>query len=134
MFLQPKQIRYGKLRKGKLKGLESRETLLRFGEIGLKTKTAGLVTARQLEAARQLISKKLERRGKLWITIFPNLPVTRKPVESRMGKGKGAISHWAARVKSGTILFELCGIPSNIAFEALKSGSRKLPIQTQIFN
>jgi len=134
MFLQPRKTKFRKSKKGRLKKLEFKANKLRFGELGLKAKNAGLITARQIESARRAIARKIKRKGKIWICIFPDLPITSKPTESRMGKGKGAVSHWAARVRGGTTLFEVCGIPSHIAAEALRSGSEKLPIQTKVFD
>jgi large subunit ribosomal protein L16 len=134
MFLQPKKIKYKKIRKGKLSKLDFKANNLKFGEIGLKSKKSGLISARQIEAARRSIIRKIKKKGKLWIRIFPHLPITSKPIESRMGKGKGAISHWVSRVKGGTVLFEICGVPKNVAKEALKSGSSKLPIKTCVFD
>jgi len=93
-----------------------------------------MITSHQIEAARRTIARKIKRKGKIWIRIFPDLPITAKPIESRMGKGKGAVSHWVARVRGGTTLFEICGIPRHTAVEALKAGSRKLPIKTKIFD
>lgn len=134
MFLQPKKIKFKKVKKGKLNLLEFKANKLNFGEIGLKTEESGMINARQIEAARRAITKKTKRKGKLWIRIFPDLPITSKPNESRMGKGKGSVDYWVARVKGGTTLFELCGIPDYIAIEALKSGSSKLPLKTRIFD
>jgi large subunit ribosomal protein L16 len=134
MFLQPKKTKYKKTRKGKLKKLEFKANTLRFGELGLKAEVAGLITARQIEAARRAIARKIKRKGKIWISIFPDLPITEKATESRMGKGKGAVSYWVARVRGGTTLFEICGIPKHIAIEALRSGSQKLPVKTKIFD
>ncbi|MBE0439315.1 MAG: 50S ribosomal protein L16 [Gammaproteobacteria bacterium] len=134
MFLQPRKTKYKKTRKGRLKKLEFKANMLRFGELGLKAQVSGMITARQIESARRTIARKVKRKGKIWICIFPDLPVTAKPTESRMGKGKGAVSHWVSRVRGGTTLFEVCGVPSHIAVEALKSGSKKLPIKTKIFD
>lgn len=134
MFLQPRKTKYKKVRKGRLKKLEFKANTLRFGEVGLKAKVAGLITARQIEAARRAIVRKIKRKGKIWVCIFPDLPITAKATESRMGKGKGAVSHWVARVRGGTTLFEICGIPTHVAVEALRSGSQKLPIKTKIFD
>ena len=134
MFLQPRKTKYKKTRKGKLKKLEFKANTIRFGELGLKAEVAGMITARQIEAARRAIAKKIKRKGKVWICIFPDLPITAKPTESRMGKGKGAVSHWVARVRGGTTLFEVCGVPAHVAADALKSGSKKLPIKTKIFD
>ena len=134
MFLQPRKTKYKKTRKGRLKKLEFKANSIKFGELGLKAEVAGLISARQIEAARRTIARKIKRKGKIWICIFPDLPITAKPTESRMGKGKGALSHWGSRIKGGTVLFELCGVKDpNIAIEALKTGGNKLPIKTQIF-
>jgi large subunit ribosomal protein L16 len=134
MFLEPKKFKYKKIRKGKLAKLEFKTNKLIFGTIGLKAASSGLVHARHLEACRQAISRKIKRKGKLWIRIFPYLPITSKPSESRMGKGKGSISHWAAKVKSGTVLFELCSIQEyKIVLDALKTGGHKLPIKSKVF-
>lgn len=134
MFLQPRRTKYKKTKKGKLKNLEFKANTLRFGELGLKTTVSGLITARQIEAARRAMTRKIKRKGKIWICIFPDLPITAKATESRMGKGKGAVSHWVARVAGGTTLFEICGVPTHVAAEALRSGSKKLPIKTKIFD
>ena len=134
MFLQPRKTKYKKTRKGKLKKLEFKANKLRFGELGLKATVAGLISARQIEAARRAIARKIKRKGKIWICIFPDLPITAKATESRMGKGKGAVSHWVARVRGGTTLFEICGIPHHVASEALRAGSQKLPVKTKIFD
>ena len=134
MFLQPRKTKYKKTRKGKLKKFEFKANTIRFGEFGLKSQVAGVISARQIEAARRTIARKIKRKGKIWICIFPDLPVTAKPTESRMGKGKGAVSHFVARVRGGTTLFEVCGIPKHIATEALRAGSKKLPVKTKIFD
>lgn len=132
MFLQPAKIKYKKLRKGKLPKLEYKSTTLKFGTIGLKAAESGLITAKQLEAARQAINRKLKRKGKIWIRIFPNYPITKKPTEVRMGKGKGAVNHWAAKIGGGTILFEICGVTFKKAITAFFTGGAKLPIKTII--
>ena len=134
MFLQPKKIKYKKVRKGKLSKLEFKSNTLQFGEIGLKAKESGLINARQIETVRRVITRKIKKKGKIWIRIFPYLPITSKPTESRMGKGKGSVSHWVAKVRGGTVLFEICGVPKHIAKEALKSCSKKLSIKTRIFD
>lgn len=134
MFLQPKKTKYKKIKKGKLKKFEFKANTLKFGELGLKTLVSGIITARQIESARRAIIRKIKRKGKIWINIFPDLPITAKPTESRMGKGKGEITHWVVRVKGGTTLFELCGVSTHFAIEALKSGGKKLPIQTKVFD
>ena len=134
MFLQPRKTKYKKTRKGRLKKLEFKSNSIRFGELGLKARVSGMISANQIEAARRTIARKIKRKGKVWIRIFPDLPITSKPTESRMGKGKGAVSYWVARVRGGTTLFEICGIPKHIAIEALKAGSKKLPVKTKIFD
>jgi large subunit ribosomal protein L16 len=134
MFLQPKKTKYKKTRKGRLKKLEFKANAIRFGEFGLKAQVAGVISARQIEAARKTIARKIKRKGKIWICIFPDLPITAKPTESRMGKGKGPVSYWVARVRGGTTLFEVCGIPKHTAVEALRAGSKKLPVKTKIFD
>ena len=134
MFLQPKKIKYKKVRKGKLSKLEFKSNNLQFGEIGLKAQESGLINARQIEAVRRVITRKIKKKGKVWTRIFPYLPITSKPTESRMGKGKGSVSHWVARVRGGTVLFEICGVPKHTAKEALISCSKKLSIKTRIFD
>ena len=133
MFLQPKRSKYKKIRKGTLSKLEFRSNNLQFGTIGLKALQSGVISSRQIEAARQAINRKIKRQGKLWIRVFPNLPITAKPTEVRMGKGKGAVDHWVARICGGAVLFELCGVTQNTAVAAFKTGGAKLPIKTQVF-
>lgn len=133
MFLQPKRSKYKKSQKGKLKRLEWKKNKLSFGTIGLKSLESGTISAKQLEAARQAITRKIKRKGKLWIRVFPDLPISSKPIETRMGKGKGPVKYWAARTKSGTVLFELCGITHKVAYTAFNTGGAKLPIKTKIF-
>lgn len=133
MFLQPKRLKYKKIRKGTLPKFEYRANTLQFGTIGLKAVESGTISARQIEAARQSINRKIKRKGKLWIRVFPNLPITAKPAEVRMGKGKGAVDHWATKIGSGRVLFELCGVTNNIAIAAFKTGGAKLPVKTIIF-
>lgn len=103
MFLQPKKTKYKKTKKGKLRKLEFKTSKLQFGVVGLKAVNSGIISARQIEASRQAISRKIKKKGKIWIRIFPDMPITAKSVSSRMGKGKGALSHWGARVKGGTV-------------------------------
>jgi large subunit ribosomal protein L16 len=134
MFTGPKQIKYKKTKKGKLSKFEFKSNKLVFGTFGLKAAESGIIHARQIEAARQAIVRKIKRNGKLWIKIFPDLPITSKPTGVRMGKGKGQISHWAARVRGGTVLFEITGVNQTSVFSALKTGGAKLPIKTKIFN
>lgn len=134
MYNGPRQMKYKKTKKGKLKRLEFKTTSLKFGTIGLKAAESGVIHSRQIEAARQAIVKKIKRKGKLWIRVFPDLPITSKPMGVRMGKGKGPISHWGVKVSGGTVLFEVCGINANTVFSALKTGGAKLSIKTKIFN
>nr|YP_010377309.1 ribosomal protein L16 [Odontella aurita]QYB22958.1 ribosomal protein L16 [Odontella aurita] len=133
MFLQPKRSKFKKIQKGKLKNLELKKNKLRFGQIGLKTKESGIISAKQLEAARQAIVRKTKRKGKLWIRIFPDLPISAKPIETRMGKGKGSVKYWAVRIKSGTVLFELSGISMKNARMAFNTGGAKISVKTKIF-
>lgn len=134
MFLQPKKTKFRKVKKGRLQKFEYKSNKVDFGDIGLKAASSGIISARQIEAARRTIAKKIKRKGKIWIRIFPDLPITAKPTESRMGKGKGSVSYWAARVGGGATLFEICGVPKHVASDALLSGSKKLPIKTKIFD
>jgi large subunit ribosomal protein L16 len=133
MFLQPKRSKFKKIRKGKLSNLEFKSSKLKFGTIGLKAAESGTLTARQIESARQSITRKINRKGKLWIRVFPSLPVTLKPIEVRMGKGKGAVSFWASRIAGGTVIFELCGVTKGTAVAAFRTGGAKLPIKTLVF-
>lgn len=134
MLLYPKKTKYKKLQKGKLNQYNFRATKLQFGSLGLKAIKSGTISARQLEAARQAIVRKLDRKGKLWIRVFPNISITAKPTEVRMGKGKGEISHWSAKISAGTVLFEICGVPDSTAIMAFKTGGAKLPIRTTFFS
>jgi len=134
MYLQPKRSKYKKVRKGTLKRLEFKSNKLKFGTIGLKACQSGVLTSKQIESARQAITRKTNRKGKLWLRVFPDLPITSKPTEVRMGKGKGAVSHWAVKVACGKMLFELCGINLSTARLAFKTGGAKLSIKTKIVN
>jgi len=134
MLNGPKSIKYKKTKKGRLKKLEFKSNKLKFGTIGLKAVEAGIINSKQIESARQAITRKIKRKGKVWIKIFPYLPITSKPTGIRMGKGKGEISHWGARVQGGNVLFEICGINNSVAISALKTGGAKLPVKTKIFN
>lgn len=134
MLLQPKKTKYKKVQKGKLSKYHFHSNRLKFGIIGLKAVKSTIITSRQIEAARQSIVRKLNKKGKLWIRIFPDIPITAKPTEVRMGKGKGNLSHWGAKIKAGTVLFELCGVSKNTAITAFKTGGSKLPTKTLIFN
>jgi large subunit ribosomal protein L16 len=133
MLNGPRQTKYKKTKKGKLVKLEFKATKLIFGTIGLKAAESGIINSKQIEAARQAIVRKIKRKGKIWIKIFPDLPITSKPTGIRMGKGKGAVSHWGARVRGGTVLFEICGVNFNTVCTALRTGGAKLPIKTKIF-
>jgi large subunit ribosomal protein L16 len=133
MFLQPKRSKFKKIRKGTLPNLEFRSNKIKFGTIGLKAAESGTISARQIEAARQSITRKINRKGKLWIRIFPFLPITTKPTEVRMGKGKGSVDFWATKVAGGSVIFELCGVTTNTAIAAFKTGGAKLPIKTIVF-
>ena len=133
MYKQPKQTKYKKTKKGKLVKLEYKSNKLKFGIIGLKAAESGIIKPKQIEATRQAIVRKIKRKGKIWIKIFPDLPITSKPTEARMGKGKGQVSHWGARVRGGTVLFEICGVNFDEVVLALKTGGAKLPIKTKIF-
>lgn len=134
MLNGPKQTKYKKLKKGKLVKLEFKSNKLTFGVIGLKAAEAGILNSRQIEAARRAIARKIKRKGKIFIKIFPDLPITSKSTGVRMGKGKGQISHWGAKVRGGTVLFEVCGVNSRTASAALKTGGAKLPVKTKIFD
>ena len=133
MLNRPRNVKYKKTRKGKLKKLEFKSNKLSFGTIGLKSIESGIITYKQIEAGRQAIVRKIKRKGKVWIKIFPDVPVTAKSTGIRMGKGKGPVKHWVARVKSGTVLYETCGISFNVVKDAFKTGSAKLPVKTKTF-
>jgi len=134
MLLQPKKTKYKKNQKGSKLKFNFKNDILKFGCIGLKSIESGIITAKQIEAARQAINRKIKRKGKIWIRIFPNIPVTSKPTEIRMGKGKGSVSHWCVKVASGTMLFEICNSNSYDSAKALESGTHKLPVKTKIIN
>lgn len=130
-MLQPKRTKFRKTFKGRIHGNAKGGTQLNFGAYGLKAMAPGRVSARQIEAARRAVTRHMKRVGKLWIRVFPDVPVTAKPAEVRQGKGKGSIEWWAARVKPGRIIFELDGVPLDVAREAFSLASAKLPIQTK---
>lgn len=130
-MLSPKRVKYRKRQRGRLKGQATKGSSVSFGEFGLKATTSGRLTARQIEAARRALTRRVKRGGKLWIRIFPDQPVTKKPAETRMGSGKGSPEYWVAVVKPGRVLFEISGIDENLAKEALDLASYKLPIHTQ---
>jgi len=129
-MLQPKRTKFRKLHKGKNRGLSTRANAVSFGEFGIKAVTRGKITARQIEAARRTITRCVKRGGKLWIRIFPDKPITKKPLEVRMGKGKGNVEYWVALVQPGKMLYELEGVSEDIAKEAFRLASAKLPIKT----
>ena len=136
MIQGPKKLKFKKTKKGKLKkfNFKPSNNKLIFGTLGLKTINSGFINIKQLEAARKAIVRHTKRKGKIWIKLSPTLPITAKSTGVRMGKGKGQFSHWSARTKGGTIIFEICGININNMIFALKAGGKKLPVQTQIFN
>jgi large subunit ribosomal protein L16 len=131
-MLQPKKTKFRKAFKGKISGDAKSGFSLNFGSYGLKAMEPDRITARQIEAARRAITRHMKRQGRLWIRIFPDLPVSGKPAEVRMGKGKGSPEYWAARVKPGRILFELDGVPGDIAAMAFSRAAMKLPIKVKV--
>src|SRR3954462_14001981 len=131
-MLQPKRTKFRKQFKGRIHGVAKGGTNLDFGGFGLKAMEPNRVTAREIEAARRAITREMKRQGRVWIRVFPDVPVTGKPTEVRMGKGKGAVDYWAARVAPGRIMFEIDGVPDDIAREALRLGAAKLPIRTRV--
>lgn len=130
-MLQPRRTKYRKQQKGRNTGDAKRGTEVSFGSFGLKSLDAGRITSRQIEAARIAMTRFMKREGKVWIRIFPDKPITSKPLEVRMGKGKGALDHWVAPVQPGRIMFELDGVPREVAVEALRLAAQKLPVQTR---
>jgi large subunit ribosomal protein L16 len=133
-MLMPRRTKFRKLQRGRMSGIAERGATIEFGEYALKTLECGKITSRQIEAARVAINRKVKRGGKLWIRIFPDYPVTKKPAETRMGKGKGNPEGWVARIKPGRILFELAGIEQELAMQALRNASFKLPVKTKIIS
>ena len=131
-MLQPKRTKFRKMHKGRNRGLAIAGSKVSFGTFGLKSVGRGRMTARQIEAARRAMTRHVKRQGKIWIRIFPSLPVTSKPIEVRMGKGKGAVDYWSAKVGVGAILFELEGTSLNTAKAAFRTGGAKLPVSTKI--
>jgi len=130
-MLQPRKLKYRKQQKGRMKGNAQRGNQLSFGSFGIKALESTWITARQIEAARQAVTRYMKREGQIWIRIFPDKPVTKKPAEVRMGKGKGAPELWVARVSPGRVLFEAEGVPYEVAKEALRLAAQKLPISTK---
>jgi len=130
-MLQPKRTKYRKQMKGKNRGLASQGNKVSFGEYGLKATDRGRITARQIEAARKAMTRHIRRGGKIWIRIFPDKPITKKPLEVRQGKGKGNVEYWVAQIQPGRILYEMSGVDENLAKEALKLAASKLPVDTK---
>jgi large subunit ribosomal protein L16 len=131
-MLQPKKTKFRKMQKGRNKGIATSGNKVEFGSIGMRALNNSRITARQIESARKAINRYIKREGKLLIRIFPDKPITKKPIEVRQGKGKGSVEYWVALVKKGKILFELDGIEKTIAKEAFRLGSAKLPIKTDV--
>ena len=130
-MLQPKRTKFRKQFKGRIHGAAKGGTDLNFGGYGLKALEPNRVTAREIEAARRAITRQMKRQGRVWIRVFPDLPVTAKPTEVHMGKGKGSVEYWAARVKPGRVMFEIDGVPEDLAREALRLGAAKLSVRTR---
>lgn len=131
-MLMPKRVKWRKQQRGHMRGLALRGAELLYGEFGLQALEPGWVTARQIEAARRALVRQMKRRGKVWIRIFPDKPYTQKPPETRMGKGKGNVEYWVSVVRPGRIMFEVGGLPSEVAVEALHQASYKLAIKTKV--
>jgi len=130
-MLQPKRTKFRKQQKGRNHGLATRGDKVSFGDFGIKATTRGPVTARQIEAARRAITRHVRRGGKLWIRIFPDTPITGKPLEVRQGKGKGNVDHWAVKIQPGRVLYEIEGVTEAVAREAFRLAAAKLPVQTR---
>ncbi|MBR9832226.1 50S ribosomal protein L16 [Acidiluteibacter ferrifornacis] len=130
-MLQPKRTKFRKMQKGRMKGNAGRGSEIAFGSFAIKTMDAAWITARQIEAARIAVTRYMKREGQIWIRIFPDKPVTKKPAEVRMGKGKGAPELWVATIKPGRILFEADGVPLEVAKEAMRLAAQKLPVKTK---
>ena len=131
-MLMPKRVKFRKCHRGKMKGKATRGALVSFGDLGLKAIEPAWITSRQIEACRVAITRKMKRDGQVWIRIFPDKPVSKKPLETRMGKGKGGPEYWVAPVRRGRIMFEVSGVSKELAIEALKLASHKLPIKTKV--
>ncbi len=130
-MLQPRRTKFRKQHKGRNRGLASRGNTVAFGDFALKASGRGRISARQIEAARRAMTRHVKRGGKIWIRIFPDVPITSKPLEVRMGSGKGNVEYWVARIKPGTVLYEMEGVTEEVAREAFRLAAAKLPIQTQ---
>jgi large subunit ribosomal protein L16 len=133
-MLAPKRVKRRKVQKGRMRGLSYRGSDVSFGDFGLQTLECGRITARQIEAARIAMTRYVKRGGKVWIRIFPDKPISKKPAETRMGKGKGAPEYWVAIVKPGRILYELDGVPEEVAREAFRLAGHKLPVKTRFIS
>jgi large subunit ribosomal protein L16 len=133
-MLSPRKVRHRKVFKGKLRGTAQRGSSISFGEYALKATSSGKMTAQQIEAARVAINRKIKRGGKVWIRVFPDKPVTKKPAETRMGKGKGSPEFWVAPIKPGRILYELAGVDEELAVRALTLAGNKLPFSTKVIS
>ncbi len=131
-MLQPKRTKYRKQQKGRNKGLAHRGSTVDFGSFGLKAVTRGRLTSRQIEAARIAMTRYMKREGKVWIRVFPDKPITSKPLEVRMGKGKGALDHYVAQIKPGKIMFEMDGVSEEVAREGFRLAAQKLPVLTKV--
>ena len=130
-MLMPKKVKHRKMMKGRVRGIATRGDKLNFGDFGLKTLEAGWITNRQIEAARIAMTRHIKRGGKVWIRMFPDKPITKKPAETRMGKGKGAPDHWVAVVRPGRVLYEIQGVNEELAREAMRLAAQKLPVKTK---
>ena len=133
-MLQPKRTKFRKQQKGRNRGLALSGNKVSFGEFALKATTRGQITARQIEAARRAITRKVKRGGKLWIRVFPDVPITKKPIEVRQGKGKGNVEFWVAKIQPGRVIYEMQGVSEELAREAFKLAAAKLPVRTTFVN
>jgi len=129
-MLQPKRLKFRKVQKGRNRGLAHRGSKISFGEYGLKATGRGRITARQIEAGRRAITRHVKRGGKIWIRVFPDKPISKKPLEVRMGKGKGSVEYWVAQIQPGRVLYEIEGVPEELAREAFELAAQKMPIST----
>ena len=129
-MLQPKRTKFRKMMKGRNRGLALRGSKVSFGEFGLKATGRGRITARQIEAARRAMTRRIKRGGKIWIRVFPDKPITNKPLEVRMGKGKGSVEYWVAQIQPGKVLYEIEGVDEELAREAFRLAAAKLPVST----
>ena len=130
-MLMPKKVKYRKQQKGRMRGIRLRGSAISFGEFGLQSMAPGRLSARQIEAARIAMTRHIKRGGKIWIRIFPDKPITHKPAETRMGKGKGAVEEWVATIRPGRVLYEMEGVTEEVAREAFRLAAHKLPIETR---